>query len=160
MVLDDGHLRLEIVDTSAELLRMHATYAPGSPLAPRHYHPVQEERFQVEAGAVWFQVEGAARTLEAGSSLIVPAGAVHRARNASGESQAVVIWEVRPARRTVEFFEALFALTRHGRPGPLGIAPIAREFRQEWVLASPPRAVQTCLFGILAPIARLRAARG
>ena len=42
-----------------------------------------------------------------------------------------------------------------GAPNVLQMALIANHYRDEFVLASPPRSVQTCIFGILAPLARL-----
>jgi hypothetical protein len=61
--------------------------------------------------------------------------------------------------------ETLFGLARlghtnaKGMPSPLQLALVAREFSDVIVLRSPPPAVQRALFGVLAPIARLRGYR-
>lgn len=155
VLLDDGSLLLELVERTPPLLVMHATYAPGSPLAPRHLHPEQEEHFDVLSGSLRLELAGAPHVIRTGGSITVPVGTVHRARNGSATDPCVVRWEVRPALRTDEFFTALHRASRRGRPGALAIAPVAREFRREWRLAAPPVPVQTCLFGLLAPIARI-----
>jgi hypothetical protein len=61
--------------------------------------------------------------------------------------------------------ETLFGLARlghvdaKGMPNPLQLALTAREFRDVFVLRSPPPAVQRALFGMLAPVARWRGYR-
>jgi quercetin dioxygenase-like cupin family protein len=155
VLLDDGSLLLELVERTTPLLVMRATYAPGSPLAPRHLHPEQEEHFDVLSGSLWLELAGSPHLTPAGRSITVPARTVHRARNGSPTDACVVRWEVRPALRTDDFFAALHRASRRGRPGALAIAPVAREFRREWRLAAPPVPVQACLFGMLAPLARV-----
>jgi hypothetical protein len=55
----------------------------------------------------------------------------------------------------------LFGLARDGKtnskgmPNPLQLAVFAQEFRPEVEFTKPPPAVQTVLFGALAPIAKL-----
>jgi quercetin dioxygenase-like cupin family protein len=158
MVLDEGNIRLEVVksgrDTGGELLEFLATYRPGSLPPPRHYHPSQVETFEVRRGALWFEVDGVERTVRAGESIVVPAGGVHRAKNASATEEAQVTWQTRPALRSLAFFEAAYALSKSGA-GRLAKAALAREFSAEFVLASPPRVVQACVFGLLAPLARM-----
>lgn len=167
--LDSGAVRLTFLETSAdtrgELLRVEAVYAPSSPPPPRHYHPSQDEEFEVLEGALAFVIDGRAHTVRAGETVRVPARAVHEARNAVDEPTRV-IWTTRPALRTEQFFETIYGLVQdglaapNGRPGLLQSAAIAREFRPEFVLASPPLLVQTCVFGLLAPIARALGIRG
>jgi quercetin dioxygenase-like cupin family protein len=153
MVLDSPNFRLELLRTQGEVLEMLATYGPGSLPPPRHFHPQQREHFMIERGAMWFEIDGAERVLSAGQSLFIEPGSVHRARNASQGEQAVVRWETRPALRSAQFFEAMHALNRSGR-NLLTVAAIAREFKHEFVLASPAPWVQSCVFGLLAPLAR------
>jgi len=58
--------------------------------------------------------------------------------------------------------ETMFGLARlghcdrKGMPYPLQLALTAPEFSDVLVFRSPPRAVQRAVFGVLAPIARLR----
>jgi quercetin dioxygenase-like cupin family protein len=153
MILEAGDMRLELLRTRGEVLEMVATYGPGVPAPPRHFHPRQEERFTIQSGAIWFEVDGRERVLQKGESLTVPPGAVHRARNASDREPSVMHWETRPALRSAQLFEALYAMAREGR-SVLTMASIMREFRDEFRLASPPPLVQSCVFGLLAPLAR------
>jgi len=46
------HERITIVRETPELLELEAVYDPGGSPPPAHYHPSQDERFEVLAGAV------------------------------------------------------------------------------------------------------------
>jgi quercetin dioxygenase-like cupin family protein len=157
-VYDSGAVRLEVVraarDTDGALLELAATYAPGSQAPPMHYHPEQEETFTVQRGALWFIVDRAERVVPAGDEIVVPRMARHQARNASETEEAVTTWITRPALRTEEMFAAMYNWRKRGG-GILPMALIAREFRRELVLASPPRAIQSCAVALLATVARV-----
>jgi quercetin dioxygenase-like cupin family protein len=102
-------VRLRFVRTAAEtdgeLLEMEATYAAAGAFPPEHLHPSQDERFTVLEGAADTVLEGVRRRYEEGASFDVPAGTVHQLAAAG---PARLRWEVRPALRTAEFFEALY----------------------------------------------------
>ena len=100
----DGNT-LRLVRISDELLEMEATYSGQGAMPPPHFHPAQDERFEVLEGAVQAVVEGQARRHEAGETFEVPAGSVHQM---GGDGRARVRWEVRPALKTAEFFEGLY----------------------------------------------------
>ena len=100
----DGNT-LRLVRITAGLLEMEATYSGEGAMPPPHFHPSQDERFEVLQGAVNVVVEGEPRRHEAGEAFEVPAGTVHQM---AGDGQARVKWEVRPALKTAEFFEALY----------------------------------------------------
>jgi quercetin dioxygenase-like cupin family protein len=108
----EGHagFRLKLVttgsETGGELLEMEATYGEGAVLPPEHFHPSQDERFEVLEGAVRAIVGGAERTYETGETFEVAAGTPHQM---TGDGPARVRWEVRPALRTAEFFERLYS---------------------------------------------------
>lgn len=153
MILDEGNVRLELLKTEGEVLEMFATYRPGSPAPPRHFHPQQEERFEIKTGALWFELDGRARIVRAGETLIVPPRGVHRAKNASATEEATALWLTRPALRSAKFFESMYTASKN--KSVLGMIAAASEFREEFVLASPPRVVQSCLFAVLAPVARV-----
>ena len=90
------------------MLVMESSYEPGGAPAPPHFHPAQEERFTVIAGAVHCEIDGEARTLREGDELTIPAGTPHVFGGHPDEA-GTVRWEVRPPLRTREFFEGLFA---------------------------------------------------
>jgi quercetin dioxygenase-like cupin family protein len=147
--------------TGGELLEMEAWYRAGGPPAPLHYHPVQDERFEVLEGAVRCVVGREERILRKGEVIEIPAGQVHEF-GGDPEEDGHVRWETRPALRTEEFFEAGFGLAEAGKvnprtgiPGLLQVAPLAREYSTEFRLASPPWPVQRLALAVLAPLGRL-----
>lgn len=143
-------------ETDGELLEVRATYRPDSPEPPAHYHPNQEERFEVLRGTFEAVIDGEEAVYTPGDSFTVPQGAVHWMRNIASEPGELG-WEIRPALRTASFFTAFWGLEReHGgaEAGPdlLQAAVLLPEFYDEFRLASPPFLVQRLLFGILAPL--------
>ena len=46
------------VSSGGALLEVKVTYPPQSSLPPAHYHPSQEERFEVKAGIIRAIIEG------------------------------------------------------------------------------------------------------
>ena len=147
-------------DTGGELLEVEAVYTKPTPSRPpAHYHPRQEERFEVLDGKLNVLVDGQERTLEEGEVLTVAPGVPHQMWAA--EAGVRVNWQTRPALKTESFFETVWGLAKDGKvndkgvPSLLRAALIAREYEDEFRLASPPWAVQRLLFGSLAPIGRL-----
>lgn len=124
-------------------------YLPGSPFPPTHYHPAQDEDFEVEAGRMLFVVDGEEHVVEAGGTLHIPRGTPHRARNASTTESAVVRWETRPALRTTTFF-ATAARLGDGM-GLLDAALLAHEFRDVF----RPTGVKRLLVPVIGRAARL-----
>lgn len=146
-------------DTNGELLEVEAVYHPNSTPPPEHYHPRQEERFQVRSGAVRTVVDGVERVYSAGESFVVPAGSRHLMHNA-GDDQAHVVWQTLPALKTEAFFETVWELAAqgkmgHGMPNPLLMAVLMREFQDEFRLAKPSFRLQRLAFGALAPVGGL-----
>jgi quercetin dioxygenase-like cupin family protein len=147
-------------DTDGELLEMEATYEPGTVEPPEHYHPRQDEHFEVVSGEMRVRVAGDERTLTAGEALDIRRGTVHAMWN-PGDAYAQVIWQTRPALRTEDFFVAAGRLAQEGRLTPKGAsnpllgASLVHEFRDEFRPASPPPAVQAIAFPVLAALGRL-----
>jgi quercetin dioxygenase-like cupin family protein len=148
-------------DTGGELCQADLYLQPGAFVAAEHIHPLQEERFQVISGTLRGRVAGKALTGGPGETVVVPAGTPHVWWN-SGEDELHVLVEVRPALRFESFFETFFGLAQDGKvnlktglPNPFQLALMMRAYRNELVLARPPRLAQTLLFGLLAPIGRL-----
>lgn len=143
----------------ADELEVLVTYLPGDP-PPRHFHPEQDERFEVVEGTVEVELNGDARELGPGDSIEIPRGAVHRLWNpAKGAAQA--IWLTTPAGRTEQWFRALDALHREGRtgkdgqPGPLAFGVLLSEYRDVFRLAGPDFLLRPA-FALLAAIGRAR----
>ncbi len=153
-------IRITAQDTGGELLEVESVYTKPTPSRPPvHYHPLQEERFEVLSGGLNVRVDGRERKLEEGEVLIVPPGVPHQMWAA--EAGARVNWQTRPALKTEAFFETIWGLAKDGKvsdkgvPNPLRAALIAREYEDVFRLASPPWAIQRLLFGSLALVGRL-----
>ena len=129
-------------ETDGALLEMDDFWARADHRTPEHVHPAMEERWEVVAGSVRFEIGGVARTVEAGETIVAPAGTPHTARNV-GEQPAHLRIQMRPALRWQEFVERLFALAgsnqggEPGTPGSDSLAALMREFSRE--IAPAPR---------------------
>jgi mannose-6-phosphate isomerase-like protein (cupin superfamily) len=154
-------------ETGGALTRMEIRVrsGPGDWVGPDHFHPLQEERFQVVRGAPIFRIEGEERPAEPGEAVTVPVGVSHIFRN-GGPEELQMISEYRPGLKSVETFFATFfglasdgKLTRRGRPPLLQSVLTLWELRDYLVVTRPPPAVQRLLFPPLAAIARLRGYR-
>jgi quercetin dioxygenase-like cupin family protein len=140
-------------DTGGELLEVEVVYRPRSPAPPSHYHPYQEEQFRVLSGAIRARIGEVERTYRAGDAFAVPRGTPHWMHNVSDE-EARVIWRVRPALRTAEFFKAMWTLPDEKR-NLFSLAVIIQSFSREFRLSRPPYLVQRPLFAVLAPLGRM-----
>ncbi len=104
-------------ETGGELLEMDDFWAQADHQTPEHVHPEMEERWEVIAGSVRFEIGGVEQTKWSGETIVAPPGTPHTARNI-GEGPARLRIQMRPALRWQEFVERLFALpTRDGGDG-------------------------------------------
>ena len=94
---------LHVKTSTPEVLEMEAEWQPGSTEPPPHFHPTQDERFEVLEGELTVVVDGARRTLTAGDVLDVPRNTVHKMWNAS-QAPTRATWRVTPALKTEEMF--------------------------------------------------------
>jgi mannose-6-phosphate isomerase-like protein (cupin superfamily) len=147
-------------ETNGELLELEATYEPGSVEPLEHFHPSQDEHFEILAGSMEANVGSERMTLASGDDLDIPAGTVHAMWNGSGE-QARVLWQTRPALRTEEFLSLVARLAREGKltskgaRDPLAGAAVMHRYRAEFRPASPPPPVQAVAFPALSALAGL-----
>ena len=121
---------LKLLRTAAEtdgaLLEMDAAYNGQGGMPPEHFHPSQAEHFEVLEGAIVAVLNGEERRYEAGESFDVPIGTPHQM---AADGPARVIWQVRPALRTAEFFERLYG-TGPDSASEMGAA-FVEEFKDE-----------------------------
>jgi quercetin dioxygenase-like cupin family protein len=146
-----------------DALVVEATYAPAGKPPPKHYHPAQNERFRAIEGAVRVRVDGEEHELTAGDEIEIPRNAVHQMWN-ERDVPARVIWETRPAGRTLGWFRALDrALGERpaGKDMPAlpAIAALLNEHRDVIRLAGPDFVLRPAL-GLLARIGASRARLG
>ncbi|MDQ6810826.1 MAG: cupin domain-containing protein [Actinomycetota bacterium] len=137
---------------------------PGGDV-PAHYHPAQEESFEVLSGWVRFIVGGNRIEGGTGTRVLAPAGVRHAFRNV-GDVEAHLRVEVKPALGLQGFLEEAAALARAGaytrrgmptRPSAIpALADLMSRYADVTVMAFPPRVLQRLL---LAPLARMRRRR-
>lgn len=151
---------LEVRSSSPEALEVEATYGPAGSPPPKHFHPSQDEHFEVLSGAIRVRVDGDERELSQGEEIDIPRGSVHQMWNPGGEL-ARVRWRTSPAERTEQWFRAIDALHRQGKvarngmPGPLAFGVMLSEYRDVFRLAGPDWLLRPAFAG-LAVIGRAR----
>jgi mannose-6-phosphate isomerase-like protein (cupin superfamily) len=117
-------------------------WGPGGSPPPKHFHPSQDEHFEVLEGELHARVDGTEHVLGPGDTLDIPRGAVHQMWN-PGEVEARATWRTAPAMRTASWFRAIDGLHRSGRvgsngtPGPLAVGVMLNEYRDVFRLAGP-----------------------
>src|SRR4051794_31723492 len=97
---------LEVLESTPDVLLVEATWTPGSTEPIGHFHPLQDEHFEVLEGELTTVVGHQRRILLAGDVLDVPRGAVHRMWNA-GDAATRATWRVTPALKTEEMFRTI-----------------------------------------------------
>jgi quercetin dioxygenase-like cupin family protein len=149
-----------IRESSEGMLEVEGEWGPHGSSPPKHFHPVQDERFEVLEGRLQVRVDGERRVLGPGDSLQIPSGAVHQMWNADA-NPARAIWQTVPRGRTEEWFRAIDALHREGRvgrkgmPGPLAFGVLLTEYRDVFRLAGPDLVLRPAL-AVLGAIGRAR----
>jgi quercetin dioxygenase-like cupin family protein len=131
----------------------------GVPVA--HVHPVQTERFEVEAGEMTFVLAGETVVAGPGETVVVEPGVPHSFRN-DGAEEARLRIEVTPALAMEEMFAdvlelaAAGRLTRRGLPrNPFELAVLARAYDEEAHAAFLSRGMQRLLLAPLVAVARM-----
>jgi mannose-6-phosphate isomerase-like protein (cupin superfamily) len=104
---------VRIVRLEDEVLEIEAHYRGDAPLAQAHYHPSQDEHFEVVSGRIHAVIGDDEVWYGEGERFDVPAGTSHRM---AAEGPTVLKWEVRPALRTAEFFERFYGYLDNGFP--------------------------------------------
>ncbi len=159
--------RIEFLQTSAdtdgELLEIELTLAADGCVPGAHVHPEQEERFEVLEGRMKFRLGLRTIVAEAGDTVVVPAGRVHKFANA-GDGEARVRVQITPALDMEDLFVTVADLAADGHvlasgmPKPLHLALFVRRFRREVRAPFPPAPVVHALMAPLAALARRRGA--
>jgi quercetin dioxygenase-like cupin family protein len=158
-------IRLGTQETGGERLVADIYVRPGGAVAVEHIHPTIDETFTILKGRVGIAIDGQSFIAGPGRKFHVPRGTAHDWWNV-GDEEAHLMVEITPAARFEAMIRNLFGLAQDGRtdrkgmPNLLQTALIAREFEDVAQLVRPPRLVQKAVFGILAPVARLKGYRG
>src|SRR5215218_6427632 len=83
-------------DTNGELLEFELELTPDGHVPGAHVHPEQEERFHVLEGVMNFRLGLKTIVAQAGETVVVPKGRVHRFANGSDQTARCRV-EVVPA---------------------------------------------------------------
>ena len=148
-------------DTGGERLTIELELSPDGSVPGAHVHPEQEERFHVLEGTMKFRLGMKRIVAEAGDTVVVPKGRVHRFENA-GDGVARARVEVVPALDMEELFETTVELamegnvTRSGMPKPTHLALFVRRFEREVRAPFPPAWMVRVLMAPLAALGRRR----
>lgn len=133
MIRMSKHQTLVIVSSTPAALVVESTWtARQQKPPPRHFHPRQDELFDVLEGELTVELgQEPPRVLRAGDTLDVPRGTVHRMWNpSSGRTRAR--WRVTPRLRTEEMFRYI-----HNGTSPLRTIAMLRIYRNEFHLPTP-----------------------
>jgi quercetin dioxygenase-like cupin family protein len=128
---------ITFLSDDGDVLRMRFVIDGGGRVAAEHFHPEQEERFEVMTGTLRLRLNGQERQVQAGERVIVPAGVPHAWWNASSAEPADVRIELEPALESRAFFETLFKMvqdghTKDGMPrNPVRLAVLADRYHRE-----------------------------
>jgi mannose-6-phosphate isomerase-like protein (cupin superfamily) len=145
-------------DTNGELLQFDNYHKAGGIGPNPHFHPLQEETFEVVEGTFGITRNGKEKLMTAGEKAIVPKGTIHYWRNA-GKDELHIITEFRPALHFEEIIETVAALAQAGKmdkagnPDILQMAATLSYYPGELYLAgNPPVFLQWLLARTLGPI--------
>lgn len=146
-------------DTHGKLLEMEASYRPYSKEPPPHYHPHQEEDFEIIKGQMTVRLEGKILLLNENDTLHIPANTVHSMWNNSG-STTIINWKTQPALNTEYFLETATGLAtdkkrRRRMRSLLQRSLLANKYSKVFRLSTPPFLIQKIVFITLAPLAWL-----
>ncbi|MGD9734106.1 MAG: cupin domain-containing protein [Solirubrobacterales bacterium] len=142
---------IEYLVTGAEsdgaLVRYRWRSVPGGSI-PEHFHPRQEERFEIESGEAHFSRDGIEILAGPGDTVVIPAGARHSERNRGTEEVRGVV-ELRPALGAKELHEMFAGLNNDGKAlasgapkNPLQLGTTFWHYRDDIRVSSPPRWLQ------------------
>ena len=146
---------MRILESTAESFKAQYSLRPHGEIAGEHLHPGKEQRISVLSGEMHLRVEGEHRIVRAGETATLPVGARHFQWN-PGDTEAVVVEEIRPAGRLHDFFKVLFGLARDGKTDAKGYPPLLlsaalfSEFRDD--IRPGPLGLRL-VFDVLGPIA-------
>jgi mannose-6-phosphate isomerase-like protein (cupin superfamily) len=135
------HETVTIRESSPELIEVEATWTPGGKPPPGHYHPAQDEHFEVLEGTLTARIEGEDQDLGAGETLDIPRGTGHKIWNRS-DAPARAIWRTNPRLRTEDWFRSVDRLSRGVRkegtsPGLLAFGAYLSEYKDVFRLSGP-----------------------
>lgn len=147
-------------DTNGQLLELITTYEAGNKEPFPHYHPHQDEYFDVLQGELSVRLNGTKKIFGPGDKIHIKKNTVHSMWNAT-DDKTVVCWRTVPALDTEHLLELNAGLVNDGKtnqdgvPNLLQAALMMTHYNHVFRLAKPPYAVQKVVFMVLSPLARM-----
>ena len=144
-------------ESNGALLEMESVFPCFSYEPPSHFHPVQEESFEVRAGELTVRINSEIRTFRAGERVMIKAGVCHSVWNA-GSKDSLVCWKITPALETAEFLTILTSLANTGHGNGQGFPKfplmiyLNKRYRDSFRLAGLNGAALTVLSLFLYPV--------
>ena len=148
-------IRTSTAATGGERVELEIRLPPGASGPPPHFHPRQEERWEVLDGTLSVQVDGEWRELRGGETATVLAGHVHTLRNRTGETVRVLDVHI-PALDFEDYMLDLHRLAEEGKITSLRsprslvyLASVLTRHRTTQLTASrPQRIAESALAGV------------
>ena len=138
------HETVTIRESSPELLEVEGSWGPRGKAPPVHYHPAQDEHFEVLEGTLTARVEGEERELDKGETLDIPRECAIRSGTGAPKPTRA-LWQTAPGPEDRAVVQARsIAPSGDGRvdgkgmPGPLAFGVYLTEFRDVFRLGNAP----------------------
>lgn len=148
--------RRDTASTGGAFLEIE-TWLPPRARGPRpHVHLRQREEGEVLSGTLAVNVGGRVRVLRPGDPIDLPAGVWHTFWN-PGDEGVQLRGTLTPAGSFEPFIRAMWGAANaspSGRPSLFDVAFLAERYRDEFLLRSPPAALQRPLFAVVVALGR------
>ena len=139
------------------VLILDGSLPPRASGPPPHVHFHEREEGTVKEGKLGARVGNEKTVVQAGGSVVLPAGIVHNWWNA-GDDMLVFSGRAIPAVDLDRYLQAVFAVLNaspSGRPSIFYMAHVLWRHRHTQALASPPRAIQRVVFPLIVFVGRV-----
>ncbi|HLY71799.1 MAG TPA: cupin domain-containing protein [Puia sp.] len=145
-------------DTNGERITLKQTINKGQ-LYPKHFHTLQDERFEVLTGKLTIWSEGKTKTLCHGEKITLPKNKPHNHYNNDNEP-VTFIQTVSPALDFEYWMENIIGLTidgkiRNGKTGFIQDLVTLKYLDSKTYLPNIPLGIQKILMNIVGPLGRL-----
>ena len=147
-------------DSTATIVELEVSLAPGEVGPPSHIHTKQSETFHVVSGQMVAHLGKQNHIVEAGETLVVEAGQAHTFANGSESDPLVMRVAVEPALHFQWFLTEMAESAIRGggswKDIPLlELAYMLFEMRDQYRVSKMPTIMQSGLFGFLSQLAQL-----
>ena len=139
------------------ILNLEGTLPPRADGPPLHVHFHEREVGVVKEGTLGVQSGKQKTVVQAGGSIVLPAGVVHKWWNA-GDGMLMFNGQAIPAVDLDRYLQAIFAVLNaspSGRPSIFYLAHVAWRHRHTQAFAIPPRAIQRIVFPLIVFVGRV-----